>query len=180
MADGPLGAYAESRILTAEPERLVLMMYEGALRFLRMARAAALEGRVEDCHNSILRAYAIIAELMATLDRERGGEIAANLERSYEFMLYRLREADIEKDPRLIESVEKLLEPLAEAWETAFFKSKGTGAARLAASKERCGPDTYSPGGVPANGKCIQKETLLGGADIPAMPSVPGSLDVRG
>ena len=132
-------SYAENEILTAEPEKLVLLMYQGAIKFIRQARIAIAEKRVEDAHNAILRAYAIVAELMATLDRERGGEIAANLERSYEFILSHLRSADATKDDKPLKEVEDLLVPLAETWESAFFRNE----TRIA--RKQSGPDTYKP-----------------------------------
>jgi flagellar protein FliS len=132
-------SYAENEILTADPEKLVLLMYQGAIKFIRQARLAIAEKRVEDAHNTILRAYAIVAELMATLDKERGGEIATNLERCYEFMLSHLRSADAVKDDKLLYEVESLLVPLAETWEAAFFKN----GARIA--RKTSGPDTYKP-----------------------------------
>ncbi len=123
-----LSSYTENEILTAEPEKLVLLMYDGAVKFIRQAKAAVREGRVEDAHTAILRSYAIIAELQATLDKEKGGEIAAGLDKSYDFMLNHLREADMKKDEKLLAEVENLLTPLAETWKTAFFSRNGNGA----------------------------------------------------
>lgn len=145
MAEHGLDVYAEGQILTAEPVQLVLLMYEGALRFIRLARAAALDSRVEDAHNAILRTYAIISELMATLDNEKGGDIAAGLERSYDFILRRLKEADIKKDERLLREVEELLVPLAETWRKAFFSKKDEAGDN---GGENSAPDTYEPSRV--------------------------------
>lgn len=116
-----LTSYTENEILTAEPEKLVLLMYDGAIKFIRQGKAAIREAHIEDAHTYILRAYAIIAELQATLDKEKGGEIAAGLERSYDFILNHLKEADIKKDEILLDEVENLLVPLAETWKKAFF-----------------------------------------------------------
>lgn len=134
-----LASYVDNEILTAEPEKLVLLMYQGAIKFIRQARLAISEMRVEDAHNTILRAYAIVAELMATLDKERGGDIAANLERSYDFILNHLKQADVTKDDRILSEVENLLVPLADTWEQAFF---GNGNRQ---NRMKAGPDSYKP-----------------------------------
>lgn len=112
--------YRESAVTQAEPVKLVEMMYEGGVRFILRAKRAIAGGDAEDAHNNILRAYAIIAELMATLDFEQGGEIATRLEQCYEFMLHLLKEADIRKDAALLDQVLKLLEPMLDTWREAF------------------------------------------------------------
>ena len=150
-----LASYTENEILTAEPEKLVLLMYQGAIKFIRQARLAVEEKRIEDAHNAILRAYAIVAELMATLDKDKGGDVAIGLERSYDFILYHLRQADATKSEKYLIDVENLLVPLAETWKDAFFKN------RSKPERELSSPDSYKPvsaasypgaSGVPDNG----------------------------
>ena len=81
-------AYQTNAIQTAPPEQLVVMLYDGCLRFLRRAEAAAAAGERPRMTEGVSRATAIIMELNATLDMERGGEIAGNL-RSLYFFLHR-------------------------------------------------------------------------------------------
>lgn len=122
MRANQLKGYTENSVLSAEPTRLTMLLYQGALKFIRAADSALEEKAVEDAHVAILRAHGIISELMATLDFERGGEIAANLERLYDYALRELIEADIKKDQEHIAKALRVIEPLSDAWEEAFFK----------------------------------------------------------
>ena len=114
-------AYQAQSILTASPGQLVLLMYDGALRFLAQARASfALpdtdSGRIAQINTALLRAQAVIAELQVNLDHEAGGEIATNLDRLYDYHLRRLLEANIRKDESIVSEVERLLRELREGW----------------------------------------------------------------
>lgn len=122
MRANQLKGYTENSVLSAEPTRLTMLLYQGALKFIRAAEAALDDKSVEDAHVAILRAHGIISELMATLDFERGGDIAANLERLYDYSLRELIEADIKKDKEHLLKAIRVIEPLADAWEEAFFK----------------------------------------------------------
>lgn len=112
--------YRESEVLQADPVKLVSLLLDGAVKFARQARKAINDGRVEDAHNFILRTYAIIAELMATLDFSHGQEIAGQLEQVYDYALHLLKEANIKKDGELVDQVISVIEPLAQTWREAF------------------------------------------------------------
>lgn len=129
MTAGQYNQYQQSAVAQAEPVRLVGMLYEGALRFIRRAEKCIGESDPEGTHNNIMRAYAIIAELMATLDFDRGGEIAVKLEQCYDYLLHVLQEANIKKDAAMLEQARTLIEPLLATWEDAFSGSAGTAAA---------------------------------------------------
>ena len=107
--------YRQSAILTASPERLVVMLYDGACRFLVQAAAAMREGDVPTYHNRLRRAEAIISHLQNTLDLEQG-EIAHNLLAIYLFCRRRLNEGWAARDPRMIDEVRELLAQLRESW----------------------------------------------------------------
>jgi flagellar secretion chaperone FliS len=112
-------AYQSNSIQTAPPEQLVVMLYDGCLRFLRRAEAAANEGQRPQTTEAISRATAIVMELNATLDMERGGQIAANL-RSLYFFLHRhlldaARETSVPKIRQAIELVAELRGAFAAA-----------------------------------------------------------------
>ncbi len=114
-------AYQTQSILTASPGQLVLLMYDGALRFMAQARAGfALPEenprRIETIHTALLRAQAILSELRANLDMEAGGDIAANLDRLYDYHLRRLFECNLRKDEALLIEVETLVRTLRDAW----------------------------------------------------------------
>ena len=108
-------AYRESSILPAPPERLVVMLYDGARRFLAQAAYAMRERDVAQAGNRLQRAEAIIEELLATLDMS-AGEVAERLEAIYVFSRRMLAEARLEQDPEKVEQVSELLGELREAW----------------------------------------------------------------
>lgn len=110
-------AYRDSAVLTAPPERLVVMLYDGAHRFLFQAAAAMRAGDLVMTNNRLQRAEAIISELRSTLNFEAGGEIAGKLEAIYDFCQRHLIEARLKRDAEMIEQVMNMLANLREAWD---------------------------------------------------------------
>lgn len=111
-----LAAYKQSSILTASPAKLVVMLYDGAGRFLAQAAAAMREGQSVAAHQRLRRAEDIIEELRATLDHERGGEIASRLQGIYVFCLAELGRARLAQDAARVDGVAQQLGELREAW----------------------------------------------------------------
>jgi flagellar protein FliS len=109
-------AYKQQSILTATPGQLVVMLYDGCLRFLHQAAYAMREGNVSEADARLQRAEAIIDELHATLDMEKGGVVASRLQGIYVFCSRHLIEARFARDPQMIEKVGGLLGELREAW----------------------------------------------------------------
>ncbi|MBN9624338.1 MAG: flagellar export chaperone FliS [Actinobacteria bacterium] len=130
----PSRAYAENSVLTAPPERLVVMLYDGAGRFLARAAAATREGDAAAAGTALGRAGAILDELLATLDFE-AGEIAAHLGDIYLFCNRELLRAQIDRDAKRIERVAVLLGGLRESWATLASApaAPGAGAGRRTA-----------------------------------------------
>ncbi|MBS1869771.1 MAG: flagellar export chaperone FliS [Actinobacteria bacterium] len=108
-------AYRESAVLTAPPERLVVMLYDGAGRFLLQAATAMREGDVPTAHDRLRRAERIVEHLLATLDMSQG-EIAGKLEAIYVFCLQLLAEGRMSQDAAKLDKVGELLGELREAW----------------------------------------------------------------
>ena len=108
-------AYRENSILTASPEQLVVMLYDGAGRFLRQAEGSMIDGSWLQASEKLSRAEAIIDELLATLDMD-AGEVADRLQSIYVFCKTRLIEARIERDPVRVDQVARLLGELRDAW----------------------------------------------------------------
>ena len=108
-------AYRENSIMTASPEQLVVMLYDGAGRFLRQAEGSMLDGSWLEASEKLSRAEAIIDELLATLDMD-AGEVADRLQSIYVFCKTRLIEARIERDSVRVDQVARLLGELREAW----------------------------------------------------------------
>lgn len=102
-------------MLTATPERLVVMLYDGARRFLFQAAVAMREGNIELTNNRLQRAEAIISELNATLDMS-AGEVADRLRSIYVFSSRHLMRARIERSPEMIDEVSRLLDTVGDAW----------------------------------------------------------------
>ncbi|MGD0196484.1 MAG: flagellar export chaperone FliS [Solirubrobacteraceae bacterium] len=109
-------AYRESAVMTASRERLVVMLYDGACRFLEQAALAMREGDIGGTHVKLRRGEAIISHLQHTLDMEQG-DIANNLLTIYLFCRRHLNRARIERDPRKIEDVVRLMRQLRDAWD---------------------------------------------------------------
>jgi len=115
-AAAPTSAYKESAVLTAPPEQLVLMLYDGINRFLFQATVAMREDNPILVNSKLQRAEAIIDELIATLDHDQGGVIADRLNAIYLYSRRTLGESRVEKSPEKIEHVQGLIRELRDAW----------------------------------------------------------------
>jgi flagellar protein FliS len=124
MANNPYQKYKSTQIETSNQEKLLLMLYDGAINFIKQAKDGLEEEDYETANNFLVKTQDIINELMATLDLERGGEIARNLEALYDYMNRRLMEANINKEVEPIEEVAGMLEELRETWSQAIEKVK--------------------------------------------------------
>ncbi len=117
--------YKRQQIETASPEELLILLYEGAIRFLMVAKKAWDEDQdLEKFHNNLLKAQQIIVEFMNTLDIEIGGEVAKNLYSLYEYLHYRLVQANIKKDITMVEEVLDHLRKLKATWSEAIQLAK--------------------------------------------------------
>ena len=122
--------YQSMQILSAKPEKLILMLYDGAIRFIQQGIKAMKENKIELAHNNLLRSQNIMVELMASLNFEKGGELAVNLFRIYEFMHYTLVQANVKKEAEPLTRVAEQLKMLRESWAQALKKEengKGNG-----------------------------------------------------
>lgn len=108
----------EARVNSATPEQLISMMFEGAIARLREARVHIEAGRIDKRSTAINRAVAIIGGLQSSLDLEKGGDVAENLEALYDYMQRRLFRANIDSDAAGIDEVMGLIESIRGAWET--------------------------------------------------------------
>lgn len=109
-------AYRENAVLSASPSHLVVMLYDGARRYLRQAAEAMGEGEVERAHNTLRRAEMIIAHLDGVLDQEQGGELAQRLHAIYQFCLAHLNRARMGQDSEQVGRVSEMLGELRESW----------------------------------------------------------------
>lgn len=116
--------YKDAQYSTASPEQLMLMLYEGAIKFARQAQEEMREKNIEGANNKLKKTGDIISELMVSLDMEQGGEIARNLYNLYDYMSRRLIQANIRKDPGLVDEVINLLTSLKESWEEVIGRAR--------------------------------------------------------
>jgi flagellar protein FliS len=112
-------AYHHNAVATAAPEQLVVMLFDGALRFSRRAVTAFEAGQLPQATQAVGRVTSIVNELNATLDTEAGGEIARNLRSIYGFINRHLVEAVRLTDPNRVRQAATLLGELREAFAEA-------------------------------------------------------------
>ena len=117
-------AYANSKIMTASPAELTLMLYEGAIKFCNMAIIGIEQKDIEKAHKNIVRAQRIIEEFRITLDHKY--PVAEDFERIYVYMLQRLLEANIKKDKEILEEVLVHLRSMRDNWKEVM-KIAGNG-----------------------------------------------------
>ena len=119
-ANQPAKIYQRNAIISASPGQLVLMLMDGALKFT----GKALEGLDEPdfirsqeiSHNNIARAQAIINELQGTLDFEKGGEVAPNLFRVYQYLMEQLTEANMNRTKEPLLNVTRFMGEIRDSW----------------------------------------------------------------
>jgi len=121
----PYKNYIKQEVEGATKGKLVLLLYDGAIKFMRVSIKAIEENNIQDAHNNIMKAQNIIYELMSTLNMDVG-DISRNLMRLYDFMIWHLIEANKEKSTDKIENVVKLMSSLREAWKDVVQKEEGT------------------------------------------------------
>ena len=108
--------YRKSAVSGASPIQLVIMLYDGSLRFMEAGKHAMLKKDVYVQNEHITKAERIITELLATLDLDRGGEVAENLSQIYVYTYNRLVEANIEDKPEYIDECITIMSDLRESW----------------------------------------------------------------
>jgi flagellar protein FliS len=119
--------YRSNAVLTASPGQLVLMLYDGALRSLSIAREAFSRPetdarRIEIINQQLQKAQAIIAELQNGLNFQAGGEVATTLDRLYDYYNRRLFEANMRKQVAPVEEVETMIGELRAGWAEMLTK----------------------------------------------------------
>ena len=116
--------YKTTSVQSASREKLLLMMYEAAIKYTKKGIQANEEKNIAERGMSIGRVYDIILELNNTLDHKVGGDIARNLEQLYMFMTEELTKANITGDTKHLHTVLKLLETLYDGWVKAVEQLK--------------------------------------------------------
>ncbi len=118
--------YKKNQVATATGGQLIIMLYDGAIRFLKKSLKDIDEKNVEASHNHITRARKIVLELMFSLDMDKGGEIAQNLYELYFFMNQELIRANMKKDKDVIDQCIVLLNDLRATWKDVIKQKEDT------------------------------------------------------
>ncbi len=113
----PYNQYKQTQITTANQGKLIVMLYDGAIKFLNIALENMSPKTYDVVNNNIIKAQDIITELLLSLNMDEGGEISQNLFNLYMYFKRQLLEANIKKDPEIIKHILKLLKELRDAWD---------------------------------------------------------------
>lgn len=114
--------YNNSKILTASPAELTLMLYEGAIKFCNIAIVAVEQKDIEKAHNNIVKTERIIDYFRQTLDMNY--EVAQDFERVYSYLSQRLTQANIKKDKEILEEVNQHLRAMRDTWKQVMEANK--------------------------------------------------------
>ncbi|WP_341202107.1 flagellar export chaperone FliS [Planomicrobium okeanokoites] len=121
--NNPYQTYQQNSVITASPQELTLMLYNGCLKFIKLAKRAMEEGKIEEKNTNLLKAQAIIQEFQITLDRDI--EISEGLAQLYEYINFRLIEANMKNDLAILEEAEAQVKELRDTWKEAMALVKG-------------------------------------------------------
>ena len=117
----PYAAYNNSKIKTAKQAELTLLLYEGAIKFTNIAIVAMEKNDVQKAHDNIMKTEKIIEEFQATLDHKY--PVAKDFEAVYSYLLKRLFDANIRKDPEILEEVLRHLRTMRDTWKEVMAKT---------------------------------------------------------
>ncbi|OGF98416.1 MAG: flagellar export chaperone FliS [Candidatus Glassbacteria bacterium RIFCSPLOWO2_12_FULL_58_11] len=145
--------YRSMQILSSKPEKLILLLYDGAIRFIQLAIKSIESNEIEPAHKNLVKAQNIMVELMASLNFDKGGELAVNLFRIYEFMHFTLVQANIKKNPKDLARITEQLKKLRHSWNQAL-KGPSDKAGGL--------PENEAGAATAAGGKSAKSITVTG------------------
>lgn len=116
-------AYANSKIMTASPAELTLMLYDGAIKFCNIAIVGIEKNDIEKAHNNIVKVDRIINEFQATLDHRY--EVSKDFDNVYTYLRKRLVEANVKKDAAILEEVLTHLRTMRDTWKEVMALNQG-------------------------------------------------------
>ena len=122
LANNAYSQYANNKILTASPAELTLMLYEGAIKFCNIAIMAIESKDIEKAHNNIMKVQRIIEEFQITLDFKY--PIANDFNNVYNYLMSRLREANMTKDKEILEEVNGHIRTMRDTWKEVMRQTK--------------------------------------------------------
>jgi flagellar secretion chaperone FliS len=119
-----LNAYQQNSVNTASRERLLIMLYDGLVKFIKLGISGIEEKDIQKSNANFIKAQNIILEFMATLNMEAGGEISKSLRMMYDYMHRRLIEANIKKDAEIAREILGYAEEFKDTFEKAYQLTK--------------------------------------------------------
>ncbi len=125
-----LASYRQTEVQSRTPLELVTMLYDGALRFMAVARDAIVRKDIPARRDALNRTMAIVSELQSALNLQAGGDVAVDLDRLYEYASVRLLDAAMRNDVGPVDEVRRIFEILRDGWATAAGTGISDGAAR--------------------------------------------------
>ncbi|WP_046174405.1 flagellar export chaperone FliS [Domibacillus indicus] len=120
--NNPQQAYANNSVTTASPGELTLMLYNGCIKFIRLAERAMADNNIEQKNINVQKAQAIIRELSITLKTDT--DLAKNMLALYEFLHERLVEANIKNDPAILKEVEGFVTEFRDTWKQVIQENR--------------------------------------------------------
>lgn len=110
-------AYQKNKYETASPHKLILMLFDGAVRFSKQAVSSLEKKDINQANTAILKVQGIMYELLSSINEEQGGEIAQNLKNLYLYIIDRLVQANLKKDREPLTEVIELVTEIKSSWE---------------------------------------------------------------
>ena len=123
--------YQKAAVSTMDQKKMIVLLYDGAIKFLSIAVNKMNAAEAYEAHTNLIRGKSIVAELLASLDMDNGGDIAMNLQRLYAYMFNTLIDANLERDVTRIQEVVELLKQLREAWKVVESPKQGANQPQL-------------------------------------------------
>ncbi|WDV46128.1 flagellar export chaperone FliS [Clostridiaceae bacterium M8S5] len=122
MLNNAYNKYQQNSVMTASPQELTLMLYNGAIKFMKQSKLYIEKKDLQNAHNTNIKAQNIIQELNITLDMKY--ELSQGLRDLYEFILRVLIDANIEKKPELLDNIIPIVEDMRNTWQEAMNIAK--------------------------------------------------------
>ena len=136
--------YQKTTVETASNEKILIMLYDGAIQFLNKAKIALNEKNYEQSHNNLMGAQRILEEFINTIDKEPNPELANNLINLYEYFITRLVQANIKHEIGPVDEVLKFLKDLKSTWEQAISIAQKERAELISKARNiNIGEDSY-------------------------------------
>ena len=162
----PSQEYLKTKVLTASPEMLTLMLWDGAIRFAEQGKDAILKKEIEGSYKALVRSQRIITELLSNLKHDVNPELCGQLAALYNFIFRRLVDANLSKEVQLVEDALEIMRHQRETWALLIEKL----------SKEKAGDSTQAT--VAANTEAATSAEITPAA-LPSRLSTPAAAPAR-